>query len=98
MIMAQNFNIPIPPPITILNPALGVASAVAPGLVHGAEQAAAGAISQSVLGPLFQANIWIRVGEVLLGVVLIAAGVARLTHAIPIATKVAQTAGAAAVL
>jgi hypothetical protein len=58
----------------------------------GVEQLGAKAASQlgsTVLGPLFQANIWERAGEVLLGLVLIAIGVARLTHAVPIATKVA---------
>lgn len=48
------------------------------------------AMSNTVLGPLFQAHIWIRVGEVLLGVVLIAVGVARLTNVVPIATKIAK--------
>jgi len=39
---------------------------------------------------LFQANIWLRVGEVALGIILIAVGVARLTNAVPIATKIAR--------
>jgi hypothetical protein len=47
---------------------------------------------------LASANLWERVGEVVLGLILIAVGVAHITHAVPIATKVAKTAGAAAVL
>lgn len=50
-------------------------------------------VTYDVLKPLFQANIWIRVGEVALGIILIAVGVARLTNAIPVATKIAKTAG-----
>lgn len=46
-------------------------------------------LGSTFLGPLFQANLWERVGEVVLGLVLIAIGVARLTHAVPIATKIA---------
>lgn len=45
------------------------------------------------LGNLANANTWIRVGEVLLGLILIAIGVAELTHAVPIATSIAKTAG-----
>lgn len=41
-------------------------------------------------GRLGQANTWIRVGEVLLGLVLLAIGVARLTKAVPAATKIAE--------
>lgn len=44
------------------------------------------------LSRLTQANTWIRVGEVLLGIVLLAVGVARLTNAVPAATKIAKTA------
>jgi|SRR5271166_2693411 len=49
-------------------------------------------------GRLTQASTWVRVGEVILGLVLIAIGIARMTHAVPIATKIATKAGAAAVL
>lgn len=42
------------------------------------------------LGQLGQAHTWIRVGEVVLGLILIAVGVAELTHAVPIATKIAK--------
>lgn len=55
--------------------------------------AAASGISQSILGPLFQANIWIRVGEVVLGLVILAVGLARITHAVPVATKIATAVG-----
>lgn len=47
--------------------------------------------SLNPLGPLFQAHIWIRVGEVAVGLILIAVGVAKLTNAVPIATKIART-------
>ena len=42
------------------------------------------------LAPLFQASIWVRVLEVVLGLVLIAVGVAKLTSAVPVATKIAR--------
>ena len=42
---------------------------------------------------LSQASTWIRVGEVLLGLILVAVGLARLTHAVPVATKVATAVG-----
>jgi hypothetical protein len=45
-----------------------------------------------------QSQLWIRVVEVGLGLLLIAVGVAKLTHAVPIATKIAGTAAKAAVL
>ena len=38
---------------------------------------------------LGEANTWIRVGEVVIGVILIAVGVAETTNAVPIATKIA---------
>jgi len=41
---------------------------------------------------LTQASTWERIGEVVLGLILIAVGVAHITHAVPIATKVAATA------
>src|SRR5215469_16706286 len=43
----------------------------------------------SFLGKLGEASLWIRVGEVALGLILIAVGVAKLTNAVPIATKIA---------
>lgn len=45
--------------------------------------------SLNPLAGLFQANIWERVAMVGLGIILIAVGVAQLTHAVPIATKIA---------
>lgn len=39
-------------------------------------------------------NWLLRTGEILLGIVLIAVGVAKMTSAVPIATKMAKTAGA----
>lgn len=39
---------------------------------------------------IFQANIWIRVAEVVLGLVLVAVGLAKLTNAVPAATKIAK--------
>jgi hypothetical protein len=50
------------------------------------------------LSELSSPNLWLRVAEVALGVVLIAVGLARLTHAGPIVEKIASTAGKAAVL
>lgn len=46
--------------------------------------------SLNPLAGLFQANIWIRVGEVVLGLILIAIGVAKMTNVVPIATKIAK--------
>jgi hypothetical protein len=45
---------------------------------------------------LASGSLWIRIGEVALGLLLIAVGVAQLTHAIPAATRVARIAGAGA--
>lgn len=42
------------------------------------------------LGRLTQAATWERVGEVLLGLVLIAVGIAHMTKAVPIATAIAS--------
>lgn len=39
---------------------------------------------------LGQASTWIRVGEVVLGLILLAVGIAKITNAVPIATKVAK--------
>lgn len=46
---------------------------------------------------LGQPNTWIRAGEVVLGLILIAVGLARITKAVPVATKIAKTVGAVAV-
>ena len=45
--------------------------------------------TSGITGWLSQPNLWIRVGEILLGLVLVAVGVAKITHAVPIATKIA---------
>jgi len=67
--------------------------------IGGAADAAANATGLSAVGDFFgrlgQANTWIRVAEVILGVVLLAVGIARITHAVPAATRIARTAGAA---
>lgn len=49
-------------------------------------------------GRLTEASTWVRVGEVVLGLVLLAVGIARITHAVPIATKIAGVAAKGAVL
>ncbi|GAA0286827.1 hypothetical protein GCM10009527_097920 [Actinomadura nitritigenes] len=75
--------------------ALGPAASRVGNLPEGTLAATAAGlnVTYDVLKPLFQANIWIRVGEVALGIILIAVGLARITNAIPIATKIAKTAG-----
>jgi hypothetical protein len=77
----------LPAPPGIDTPASGGASNPLSGL------AAIGAFFSN----LGQAATWEKVGEVVLGLILIAVGVARLTHAVPIATSIAKTAGAVAV-
>ena len=66
-----------------------VGSAWTAGPAAGATAAAEAVKSLNPLAGLFQAHIWLRVAEVGLGVILIAVGVAKLTNAVPIATKVA---------
>lgn len=39
---------------------------------------------------LAEGNTWIRIGEGLLGIILIALGIARMTHAVPVATQIAK--------
>lgn len=51
-----------------------------------------------LLSALTSGALWIRVAEGVLGVVLIAIGLAKITRAVPVATKIAKTAGAVAVL
>jgi hypothetical protein len=60
-------------------------------LVKGAGQVAkdAGNLITNPFGAIFQAHIWVRVAEVALGLILIAVGLARLTDAVPAATKIA---------
>lgn len=64
--------------------------------IGNAASGAGAAASKAFLGPLYQPNIWIRVGEVVLGLILIAVGLAKLTNAVPIATTVAKGVGAVA--
>jgi hypothetical protein len=47
-------------------------------------------VANDALKPLFDAHIWERVLQVALGVLLIAIGVAKLTHAVPAATAIAS--------
>jgi hypothetical protein len=69
------------------------------GVQAGAD--AAGNLIPGVSGffsALGQASTWERVGQVILGLILIAIGVARMTSAVSTATKIAKMAGTAAVL
>lgn len=74
---------------------IDLASAAGGGLAFGgaAVQSASVTASQE-LGSIFavfqSGSLWIRVAEVALGLLLIAVGVAKLTNAVPIATKVAK--------
>jgi hypothetical protein len=62
-----------------------------PGVSQGVVNAAGTALtSLNPLAGLFQANLWIRVGQVALGLILIAVGVAKMTNAVPAATKIAR--------
>lgn len=82
------------------NPAAaGLAGAKAAAKAAG--ESAAGAIPGvaqigDFFGNLGQANTWVRVAQVALGLILIAVGLARITHAVPVATQIAKTAGAVA--
>ncbi len=60
--------------------------------INSAAHAAAGgaAAAGDFLSRLGDANTWIRVGQVLIGLILIAVGVAKLTSAVPAATKIAR--------
>lgn len=72
----------------------GIATAdIAKGTVAGIDQFASSPLGQlgAFLGSLSQASTWLRVAEGVLGVVLIAIGVARMTSAVPIATKIARS-------
>jgi len=57
-----------------------------PGAAAGA---VTGSISSSVLGPLFQKNIWLRAGEVVAGVVLVAIAVNAMFRGKPLNVVVA---------
>lgn len=70
--------------------------------VGGVTNAVGNATGLTAIGDFFsrltQANTWIRAAEVVLGVVLLAIGIARITDAVPAATRIARTAGAAALI
>lgn len=70
---------------TILNPAdaVGAATSYVENSIPGVQQIG------SFFGALSQGSTWIRVAEGILGIILIAVGLARITHAVPIATKIA---------
>jgi hypothetical protein len=59
---------------------------------------AIGAATNDLLGGVNIGAWLLRIGEILLGLVLIAVGVAHMTRAVPIATRIAETAGAGALL
>lgn len=72
--------------------------AASPAASAGTNTGAIGQVQQAVggsagiadfLSRLTQKNTWVRVAEVAIGIILIAVGVARMTHAVPIATKIA---------
>jgi hypothetical protein len=68
-----------------------LAQGSAGGLAAGGAFAASGAQTAASIFSVFQsANLWIRVGEVILGALLIAVGLAKMTGAVPIATKIAS--------
>lgn len=69
----------------ILNPATAAKAAVtgAAASIPGVQQIG------DFFSTLAEGNTWIRIAEGLLGIVLIAIGLARITHAVPIATKIA---------
>lgn len=82
--------------------ALGGALGGAIGNLPAGVQAGAGNIPNPLAGlaaigdffqRLTQASTWIRVAEVLLGLILLAAGTARITRAIPAATRIAAAVG-----
>jgi hypothetical protein len=66
------------------------------GVLHGTAGPVSGV--NDFLTRLTEKSTWIRVGEVVLGLILIAVGLARITHAVPVATKIAKTVGAAGVM
>ena len=76
-----------------------IAGNVSPGITKGAAvtgqvgvgvaAATAQALASNPIAGLFQGSIWLRVAEVALGLLLVAVGVAKLTNAIPAATKLA---------
>jgi len=84
------------------NPGWKAPTGVAGNLVNEGANAAGAASALTginAIGDAFQrltqASFWERAGQVVLGLILIAMGVAHITHAVPIATKIARTAGSA---
>lgn len=75
------------PPTTSLTKGLGTAATSG---ITGLASSAAGSVVSDTLKPLFQGNLWLRILEVALGVVLVAVGLAKITHAVPVATKIAE--------
>ena len=67
---------------------LAIAAAESPNESFGTSVSKAITSSSPIAG-LFQGNLWLRVAEVALGLLLIAIGLAKLTNAVPIATTVA---------
>ena len=66
------------------------ASAVATQVENATGLAAIG----NFFGRLEQANTWVCVGETILGLILIAVGLAKITDAVPVATAIAKKIGA----
>lgn len=71
--------------------------------------AAAGAVTQSatvtaaqeagsIFSVLQSGSLWLRLAEGVLGIILIAVGLARLTRAVPVATQIAKTVGTVGVI
>lgn len=89
---------PLPPPqMPIPNPA--VPGSFLPGLKVPVPQLPSSISGVTdFLSRLTEANTWIRAAEVILGLILVAVGVARITHAIPAATKIAGIAAKGAVI
>lgn len=68
-----------------------IAAGAAGGLAAAGATTLSGAqTAETIFSVLQSPNLWIRAGEVVLGLVLLAVGIARLTNAVPIATKVAS--------
>ena len=71
---------------TVLNPkdALGATTSYVENSIPGVQQIG------SFFSALSQGSTWIRVAEGILGIILIAVGVARITHAVPLATSIGK--------
>jgi hypothetical protein len=90
--MATN---PIINALTLLTGNSGVAEQAAENEAKPAANAVSAVESATTAVPDFLSRLtsgalWVRVGEVLVGLLLIAVGVARLTDAVPIATTIAK--------